>query len=589
MLPDAVQSADVNVLAEAVAAQVKQVERDTFPVALAPVKRAPPPLRVQIENVADSALRAAADDAVIRALRRAGYTVNAADAKAWSLRFRFDRAQMTAGVDRGVWDIRLQRADGTLAGRAEDSSSLADQLGASTMGAFAEAATVSQLRALGDWLRDEPPPVAKQAVDASTPPMVAQPAPSAEPSARETAIRAAATAWAQAWSAKDLERYLASYAPEFKPPDGQTRGAWGKMRRARISGPRSIEVSITDVEVVQRDDDRAAATFRQDYRSDGYEDSVRKTLELVRDGERWLIAEERVVSKSAETSAARGTAPARVATVETSPERAPEAASAAPATPAPAPVADAETAPVLAPETARAEVTTAPAPAAAADTSPMRAPEAASAEAATPAPAPAPEAPSVRAPAAAADTSPMRAPEAVSAEAATPASAPAHVPATDAPALLGDLRVLSKLGRPLRAEIEIISLPSAGDAPVVVRLASAETFRRAGKDFHPALNGVSMTFEPRAGKPIIALTTRLPMNQLVLNLLVEVEWGSRLFVREYAIVLDPPTHHRPRPSHAVLRPTPFPAQAACAPLLAAAAPLLMPNSLREADACAEVA
>lgn len=529
LLPDAVQSADVNVLAEAVAAQVKQVERDTFPAALSPVERATPPLRVQIENVTDSALKAAADEAVIRALRRAGYTVNAGDANAWVLRLRFERAQISAGVDRGVWDIRLQRADGTLAGRAEYSSSLATQFGASTMGAFAEAAAVSQLRALGEWLRGEPSAVERSAVDASAPLTVAQATPSAAPSDRSAAIRLATTEWARAWAAKDVERYLSSYAPEFKPPEGQSRRAWEKLRRTRVSAPRSIEVSITDLEVVQRNENRAAATFRQDYRSDGYEDSVRKTLELVRDGERWLIAEERVVSTSAEISAARGTTPARAAAAETSLTRAPEAASAATPTPAPAPMAAAPTAPAPAPAAVPAE-----------------------------APRPAPAA----------------------------AAAPATAPAPEVAAVLGDLQVLSKLGRPLRAEIEITAMPSAGDDNIVIRLASAEAFRRAGVDFHPALNGVSMTFEPRAGRPIVALTTRLPMNELVLNLLVEVEWGSRLFVREYAIVLDPPDHRAPRPSNAMLGPTPSAARAMSLP--SPAAPLLALNSPRRADIYPEV-
>ena len=48
--------------------------------------------------------------------------------------------------------------------------------------------------------------------------------------------------------------------------------------------------------VLQRTNGRAEVTFRQDYRSDQYHDSVRKKLELVRDGERWLIAEEQVVA-----------------------------------------------------------------------------------------------------------------------------------------------------------------------------------------------------------------------------------------------------------------------------------------------------
>ena len=116
-------------------------------------------------------------------------------------------------------------------------------------------------------------------------------------------IRAPVAAWAQAWAAKDLENYLGSYAPGFKPADGQSRRAWEKQRRLRISGPDRIQVSISDVRVLQRNDDRAAVVFRQDYRSDRYRDSVQKRLELVRAGERWLIAEEQVVATLSDTDA----------------------------------------------------------------------------------------------------------------------------------------------------------------------------------------------------------------------------------------------------------------------------------------------
>jgi outer membrane protein TolC len=156
VLPESVQSADVNALAQAVAAQIKQAERDTFPVALSPVRRQIPSIRVQIENVTDPALRSAAEDAVTRALRRAGYVVDGKNADAWPLRMRFDVVRVRAGVDRGTWNIRLERADGTLAGQSEYSSSLAAQFRPSTMDAFTEAATVSQLRALGGWLRSDP-------------------------------------------------------------------------------------------------------------------------------------------------------------------------------------------------------------------------------------------------------------------------------------------------------------------------------------------------------------------------------------------------------------------------------------------------
>ena len=104
--------------------------------------------------------------------------------------------------------------------------------------------------------------------------------------------------WAQAWAAQDVDRYLDAYAPAFKPTGGQSREAWERLRRDRVTGPEKIQLSISRMRVLQREEDRAAVTFRQDYKSDRYRDSVRKRLELARDGERWLITEERVLQSS---------------------------------------------------------------------------------------------------------------------------------------------------------------------------------------------------------------------------------------------------------------------------------------------------
>ena len=129
----------------------------------------------------------------------------------------------------------------------------------------------------------------------------ARPAPSAPAkktrTAPDAAIRETVSAWAQAWSAKDVERYLAFYAPAFKTPGGEPRTAWEELRRKRVAGPRKIQVSISGVKVLRRDDARAAVTFRQRYRSDRFQGRTRKTLELVRNGKQWLIVEERVIKK----------------------------------------------------------------------------------------------------------------------------------------------------------------------------------------------------------------------------------------------------------------------------------------------------
>lgn len=103
----------------------------------------------------------------------------------------------------------------------------------------------------------------------------------------ETAVRA----WAAAWSARDVERYLAAYAPDFTPARGQTRERWEADRRARITGKSRISVGIEGL-VISIQGTSASAQFRQVYRADALTETDRKTLELQRVGPRWLIRKE---------------------------------------------------------------------------------------------------------------------------------------------------------------------------------------------------------------------------------------------------------------------------------------------------------
>ncbi|MFN3544444.1 MAG: YybH family protein, partial [Thiobacillus sp.] len=96
--------------------------------------------------------------------------------------------------------------------------------------------------------------------------------------------------WAQAWSARDVDAYLAAYAPDFAAP-GMTRAAWVAQRRERIAAPQSIEVKISDLKVEQQGD-TARATFRQAYRSDRLSSTVTKTLTLAQQNGEWRIVGE---------------------------------------------------------------------------------------------------------------------------------------------------------------------------------------------------------------------------------------------------------------------------------------------------------
>jgi ketosteroid isomerase-like protein len=142
-------------------------------------------------------------------------------------------------------------------------------------------------------------PGAAPAAVATTPATAAAP-PSAKPGntdgpakdakdAKEAEL--AVRAWAAAWSAKDMPAYLGAYGKEFSPPGNQPRRAWEEDRRARITGKSSISVRLENL-TVSVSGAKAVAKFRQDYKASGLAVSSRKTLDLVKTGNAWLIARE---------------------------------------------------------------------------------------------------------------------------------------------------------------------------------------------------------------------------------------------------------------------------------------------------------
>lgn len=109
---------------------------------------------------------------------------------------------------------------------------------------------------------------------------------------------------------------------------------------------------------------------------------------------------------------------------------------------------------------------------------------------------------------------------------------------------LGQVEVRSRAGEPLLAEIPIISSDPSELEYLEARLASPETFRRIGLDPPTGLVSdlrFSIALDAR-GRPVVRITTEQPVEQPVLNFLVEVEWGQGRLVREYsALVATPDT------------------------------------------------
>ncbi len=131
------------------------------------------------------------------------------------------------------------------------------------------------------------------------PAAAAKPAPAAAPAApaavassgAEKDVETAVRNWAAAWAAKDMTGYLGSYGKDFAPPKGESRKSWEEERRSRIVGKSRIAVKVDNLSIAV-DGNKATAKFKQAYSADSLNVSSRKTLDMVKAGERWVIVRE---------------------------------------------------------------------------------------------------------------------------------------------------------------------------------------------------------------------------------------------------------------------------------------------------------
>ena len=107
---------------------------------------------------------------------------------------------------------------------------------------------------------------------------------------------------------------------------------------------------------------------------------------------------------------------------------------------------------------------------------------------------------------------------------------------------LGPIEVRSQRDQPLLAEIAVVSSDPAELDRLQARLASPETFARIG--LQPPQGIVSdLKFAlalDAGGRPVIRVTSAVPVQEPLLTFLIEVDWGQGRLVREYSALLDTP-------------------------------------------------
>ncbi len=107
---------------------------------------------------------------------------------------------------------------------------------------------------------------------------------------------------------------------------------------------------------------------------------------------------------------------------------------------------------------------------------------------------------------------------------------------------LGEANVESALNQPLSAEIELVNVRDLEQNEILTNLASREEFLRAGVDRVFFLSDLRFSVEEKGdGKTVIKVTSSKAVREPFINFLVEVTWPTGRLLREYALLIDPPT------------------------------------------------
>jgi pilus assembly protein FimV len=112
----------------------------------------------------------------------------------------------------------------------------------------------------------------------------------------------------------------------------------------------------------------------------------------------------------------------------------------------------------------------------------------------------------------------------------------------DAHALaLGRLNVLSSIGEPLRAEIEITDVTAEEAGSLRPSLASAEAYKAIGLNYNPDLRSLQFKVQQTPdGRTLLQLNNSRPVTAAFVDIVLEVSWASGKITRDFTLLLTPP-------------------------------------------------
>ncbi len=108
---------------------------------------------------------------------------------------------------------------------------------------------------------------------------------------------------------------------------------------------------------------------------------------------------------------------------------------------------------------------------------------------------------------------------------------------------LGEIEISSFLNQPLKAEIPVISARPGEVDDLLISLASRDAFQKAGLDRPAELSKLRFNVEKSddGQSARILVSTKTPVVEPFLSFLVEADWAKGRVLREFTVLLDPPS------------------------------------------------
>jgi pilus assembly protein FimV len=110
---------------------------------------------------------------------------------------------------------------------------------------------------------------------------------------------------------------------------------------------------------------------------------------------------------------------------------------------------------------------------------------------------------------------------------------------------LGQARVLSFLGQPLEAEIDLIGLKPGQQQDLNLRIANDQHFKRLNIFYTEFLNSLSFDVAQLNGRWIVHARTKRPAPEPYLDFPLHMSWPGGELIKQYTLLLDPPKQRKP--------------------------------------------